>query len=521
MPLKELEVRYTERRSRPFKLFDGAGLFVLVKPNGTKLWRLKYRMNGRENTLCLGQYPSVSLAAARMKRNEAKVKISQGIDPAPTVASSPTPVDAMTFDEVARLWHANREAGLCPAHAQRVWRRMERDVLPIIGGQLIGEITAPIILATVRQVEARGALDISRRLKQGIGQVFRFAIANGWTKDDPSVHLAGALKPKPRVRHMPRVALRDMPALFRAIGDYDGENGPYRREVTRDALTFTLLTWARTSETRFATWGEFEGLAGDEPLWRIPAERMKMHREHIVPLSCQAAELLRRRRFASDEAFVFPGEKAGQPISANTMIFACYRMGYRSKQTCTASAGWLRPGPTKRNAIRRTGSKRRSRTPMRMRFAVRTTARNIWAGGGRCCRTGRTLWIAPSKPAMPSARFYPSSEIAEMSVPLVSFALIRVTKAVTVGTLRKFISNTMLVALASERSGSGQPEATSCSTAKTAVNVGHAASHAIRICRRLARHLVLIRSITPQVPVARQANKQRRNFRPRQLARTR
>jgi integrase len=333
MPLKELEVRYTERRGRPFKLFDGGGLHLIVKPNGAKLWRLKYRMNGRENTLCLGQYPMVSLAAARMKRNEAKVQIGKGIDPAPKAVPEPTPTDTMTFREIAGLWHANREAGLCPAHAKRVWRRMERDVLPVIGEQRIADINAPNILAVVRQVEARGALDVSRRLKQGIGQVFRFAIANGWAKDDPSVHLAGALKPKPRVRHMPRVPLREMPALFRAIRDYDGEDGPYRREVTRDALTFTLLTWARTSETRFATWDEFEGLGGDEALWRVPAERMKMHREHIVPLSRQVTELLRRRRFASDERFVFPGEKSGQPISANTMIFACYRMGYRSKQT--------------------------------------------------------------------------------------------------------------------------------------------------------------------------------------------
>ncbi len=333
MPLKELEVRYTERRSKPFKLFDGGGLFLLVKPNGSKLWRLKYRANGRENTLALGQYPAVSLAAARSKRNAAKVELDRGIDPAPRASANTLKASGQSFAEIARCWHANREAGLCPAHADRVWRRMERDVLPVIGEQAIGSITAPIILSVIRQVEARGALDISRRLKQGIGQVFRFAIANGWAKDDPSVHLLGALKPKPRVRHMPRIALREMPALFRAIRDYDGENGPYRREVTRDALTFTLLTWARTGETRFATWDEFENLAGDEPLWRVPADRMKMHREHIVPLPRQAAELLRRRRFASDEQFVFPGEKAGQPISANTMIFACYRMGYRSKQT--------------------------------------------------------------------------------------------------------------------------------------------------------------------------------------------
>lgn len=333
MPLKELEVRYTERRCKPFKLFDGGGLYLLVKPNGSKLWRLKYRFDGKENVLALGQYPTVSLASARMKRNEAKVQIDKGIDPAPRAAHIKPPADARTFAEVAQSWHQNREAGLCPAHAERVWRRMERDVLPVIGAQFLNEITAPAILAVVRQVEERGAIDISRRLKQGISQVFRFAIANGWAKDDPSLHLLGALKPKPRVRHMSRVALKEMPDLFRAIRDYDGEDVPYRREVTRDALMFTLLTWARTGETRFAQWNEFEGIEADEALWRISAERMKMQREHIVPLSRQATAILRRRQLASNDPFVFPGEKPGQPISANTMIFACYRLGYRSKQT--------------------------------------------------------------------------------------------------------------------------------------------------------------------------------------------
>lgn len=333
MPLKELEVRYTQRRSKPFKLFDGGGLYLLVKPNGSKLWRLKYRANGRENTLSLGQYPVVSLAAARSKRNAAKVELDRGIDPSPRASIGTHKALGQTFAEIARSWHDNRKDGLCEAHAERVWRRMERDVLPVIGQQFIGDVTAPIILAVIRKVEARGALDISRRLKQGIGQVFRFAIANGWAKDDPSVHLLGALKPRPRVRHMPRVALKDMPVLFRAIRDYDGEDGPYRREVTRDALMFTLLTWARTSETRFAKWREFEGLDGDEPLWRVPADRMKMHREHVIPLSRQVAEMLRRRRITTEGELLFPGEKTNQPISANTMIFACYRMGYRSKQT--------------------------------------------------------------------------------------------------------------------------------------------------------------------------------------------
>lgn len=185
----------------------------------------------------------------------------------------------------------------------------------------------------IRVVEARGALDLSRRLKQTAGQVFRFAIANGWAEADPTVPLAGALKPKPRVRHMARVSLSELPSLVQAIADYDGDETPRRREMTRKALTFTLLTWARKREVRFAVWSEFENLDSVEPLWRIPAERMKMEREHLVPLSRQAVTLLRELRAISSYDFVFAGEKPQKPISGNTMIYACYRMGYRGRQT--------------------------------------------------------------------------------------------------------------------------------------------------------------------------------------------
>jgi integrase len=333
MPLKELEVRFVKSRKRPFKLSDGGGLHLLVQPNGSKLWRLKYRFDGRERLLSFGKYPVTSLAIARAKRDEAKALLAGGVDPGAVRHEKAGDQRAQNFEAIARAWHANREAGLNVAHAKRVMSRMERDVFPIIGNRPIVEIKAPDVLALIRRVEARGALDISRRLKQGIGQVFRFAVASGWADSDPTVHLFGALKPKPRVQHMARVPLQELPALVGAIGDYDGEATPRRREITRAALMFTLLTWARTSETRFATWAEFEGLDGPNPLWRIPRERMKTHREHLVPLSHQVVAILRARRAAANSDHVFPGTKLGQPISENTMIYACYRMGYLRRQT--------------------------------------------------------------------------------------------------------------------------------------------------------------------------------------------
>ncbi|APR53889.1 DUF4102 domain-containing protein [Sphingomonas koreensis] len=334
MPLKELEVKYASKRQRPYKLSDGGGLHLLVQPSGSKLWRLKYRFDGKEKLLSFGKYPVVTLAIAREKRNEAKALLDQGKDPAETKKEKKRKRLALErFESIARAWHANRVEGLDPAHAKRVINRMERDVFPIIGDRPVAEITAPEILDMIRLVEARGALDISRRLKQGVSQVFRFAIASGWATIDPTLGLNDALKPKPPVKHMARVSSAEFPALVRAIRDYDGEETPRRREITRDALLFTLLTWVRTSETRFAKWDEFENLDSAEPLWRLSPQRMKMEREHLVPLPPQAVELLRRRRRETNDEFVFPGAKQGKPISENTMIYACYRMGYLGRQT--------------------------------------------------------------------------------------------------------------------------------------------------------------------------------------------
>lgn len=330
MQLTDLEIKYATPRKRPYKLFDGRGLYLLVQPGGTKLWRMKYRFDGKEKVLNFGKYPEVAAAAARQKRTEAKAALKEGIDPGVSLARADAPT---TFEPIARAWHANRAESLDAAHASRVIRRMERDAFPALGARPIDEIDAPEVLDVVRAVEARGALDISRRLKQGISQVFRFAIASGWATADPTVSLNDALKPKPKVRHRARVSLAELPELVSAIRNYDGEADSRRRETTRDAMLFTLLIWARTSETRFCTWDEFEDLGSENALWRISPERMKMEREHLVPLSSQVSEMLLRRKRMSNDRFVFPGEKQGQPISENTMIYACYRMGYLGKQT--------------------------------------------------------------------------------------------------------------------------------------------------------------------------------------------
>jgi integrase len=331
MPIKEMQARNASPADKSYKIADGGGLFLLVQPNGSKLWRMKYRFAGKEKLLSFGAYPAVSLSVARERQRQAKQILSLGKDPMGGVVQLSTPADRK-FEAIATRWHSNRESCLDPAHAARVWSRLERDVFPVIGQMDLREITPPDVLSMIRKIEARGALDISRRAKQCVGQVFQFAIASGWATTDPTTHLRDALKPKPRVQHMGRLSMADLPHFLAKLDRYTEEN-PRRSTVTRNALQLVLLTWVRTNELRYATRAEFEGLGTANPVWRIPAERMKMEREHIVPLSRQAEAIVIDMLAATNELYVFPGNKTDHPLSTNTMIYAIYRLGYISRQT--------------------------------------------------------------------------------------------------------------------------------------------------------------------------------------------
>ena len=331
MPLTENQAKNAKPLERAYKLADSEGLFLLVQPNGAKLWRMKYRFAGKEKLLSFGAYPALGIAAAREKRRAAKALLAEGRDPM-LAKGQVTSEGGDTFFAVASRWHENRKTALDPAHADRVWSRMERDVFPYIGQRPIQEITAPEVLEMIRRIESRGALDISRRAKQGVGQVFQFAIACGLASSDPTANLRGALKPRPRVKHMSRLPLVEFPAFIEKVRDYQ-EEGDRRSAITRDAVMFALLTWVRTKELRLAVKSEFEDLHGKNPLWRIPAARMKMGREHLVPLSAQAAQIARRTISRATGEFLFPGVSADKPLSENTMIYALYRLGYHSRQT--------------------------------------------------------------------------------------------------------------------------------------------------------------------------------------------
>lgn len=330
MPLSDAACRKAKSTDKPQKLTDGGGMYLFVHPKGGRYWRLDYRFDGRRKTLALGVYPDTSLASAREKRAAARTLLAAGSDPGAVkqAAKRKAEVEAESaFEAVARRWHASMVPGWDEGHAARVLSKLERDIFPQFGAKLITSIEAPEVLEALRKVEARGAIDVTKRTRQYIGRIFRFAIAEGIAARDPAADVRGALKAAPKVRHRAKLEAKDVPEFLHQLEAYDGE------EQTQLGLKLIFLTLVRTSELRFAEWSEFD-LDGKEPTWRIPAAKMKMVRDHIVPLPHQALPILERlRKIAGNRPWVLPANTKTGVISENTLLFAIYRMGYHSRLT--------------------------------------------------------------------------------------------------------------------------------------------------------------------------------------------
>jgi integrase len=328
MPLTDTAVRNAKRREKPQKLSDGGGLHLLVNPDGARYWRLAYRYHGRQKTLALGVYPIVSLADARMARDGAKLLLARNIDPSQARKEQKRAARLSadnTFEIVAREWCENQRDGWAALYRDYVMRRLEADVFPEIGSRPIAEIEPPELLAVLRKVEKRGAVEIAKRLRQTVGQVFRYGIVTGRAKRDPSVDLKGALKASGRRAHHKAMPREDLPIFLRALSTYDGE------ARTRLGLHLAVLTFVRTTELRAARWDEVDLETAE---WRIPAERMKMRDPHIVPLSRQAVEIFAElRSIAGQSNYVFPSAGTEGFMSNNTMLFAMYRLGFHGRAT--------------------------------------------------------------------------------------------------------------------------------------------------------------------------------------------
>jgi integrase len=333
MPLTDIRIRTARPRAQAYKLSDGGGMYLLVTPTGAGYWRLDYRFAGKRRTLALGVYPTVTLSTARSRREQARVLLDKQIDPgAAKKATRRTAklAGANTFEAVARKWLEKRRHRLAQRYLALLQARLEADVFPRIGSRPIADIDAPELLEVLRKVEKRGVIETALRLRQLCGQVFRYAIATGRAKNDPSSDLRGALKSPGRSRGHKAMPIDQMPAFLSAVDAYDGE------PRTRLALRLMVLTFARTTELRAALWTEFENLDGKEPLWRIPAERMKMKQEHIVPLAPQAVAVLCELRGLAGSAaspFLFPSASREGFMSNNTMLYAMYRLGYHGRAT--------------------------------------------------------------------------------------------------------------------------------------------------------------------------------------------
>lgn len=329
MPLTNAQVSKASSTGKAYKLWDGGGLFLQITAAGTKSWRMKYMDGGKYRLVTLGKYPQVSLSQARNMRNSIHMARRRGETPVkPKIVNEK--VQELTedsFEVVAKRWFEARKVGWVSSYSSRILSRLEADIFPHLGAKPIGSIEPPELLEVIRRIEARGARVLAGRINATCGQIFRFAIAEGRATRDPSADLRGALSSPTPPKHRAALREKDIPKFLCDLADYDGD------VQTKQALRLTLLTFVRTNEVRFARWSEFEGLDGKEPLWRIPAERMKMSREHLVPLSRQVVELLGSIPRRATEDLLFRGKGKKGVMSENTMIYALYRMGYRSRLT--------------------------------------------------------------------------------------------------------------------------------------------------------------------------------------------
>ena len=340
MPLTDTECKNARAPTdRPFvRLTDGLGLYLEVTAKGSKLWRWKYRFQGKEKRLAVGQYPEVTLAAARRVRDAARLQLADGVDPGQVKQQAKLAGAAeRSFEAVARQWWAGWKVDKSTRYADYVLARLEADAFPEVGAKAIDQLGAPDFVRLARRIESRGAGALARRVLETCAQVMRYAVANGLTDRNPVADFKPSDVLKPRaVQNFARVGAAELPELLRKVMAYDGS------VYTRLAMQLLALTFVRTSELICARWAEFDTEAAE---WTIPADRVGRkgavgkRRPHLVPLSRQALEVLSYLRTArggdpAGTALLFPGDRDKErPMSNNTILKALDRMGYKGRQT--------------------------------------------------------------------------------------------------------------------------------------------------------------------------------------------
>lgn len=319
-------------KGKPYKKFDGGGLYLEVMPNGNKLWRFKYYFQGKEKRFSLGKYPIVTLTNAREKRLQAKRLLDEGIDPSHNKMAQAKLAkrhNNNTFEKLAREWYEKKKDTWSDSHAQNIIYRLERNVFPYIGKMPVVKITPPDVVDMLQVMESRNALEVASRTRQICNQVFRYGIQIGRCENNPVLNLNGALKTRKK-KHFPALDIKDVPDFLDALAR--NEARLYAR--TRRAIRLSLLTFARPGEIRQCRW---EHINLDEAEWIIPGAYMKSGRDHIIPLSTQTVNILLDQHEETGQfqtPWVFPGQvHPKKPMSDGTVNVAIKKLGYHKRMT--------------------------------------------------------------------------------------------------------------------------------------------------------------------------------------------
>ncbi len=326
MALTALAVQKAKSADKAYILKDERGLYLEIPVKGSLRWRIRYWFQGKENRLSLGTYPEISMAEARARRDEIRHQIAHGINPAEARKKHKRQsVGSASFEKVAREWLGKRAHVWSASHTATVLQRLQLNVFPYIGNKDIGEITTPELLAVLRHIEARGALEVGRRVRGMCSMIFRYAISCGLAERDPANDLIGAITP-PRKKHYPSIT--DPKAVGQLLRDMEQCQASH---VVYCALRLAPLVFVRPGELRHAEWSEIDLTAGE---WRIPAHKMKMRTQHIVPLSRQALAILKDiQPLTGAGRYVFPSNRTSErPMSENTIDVAMRRIGYSKEQ---------------------------------------------------------------------------------------------------------------------------------------------------------------------------------------------
>lgn len=323
-----MQIRRAKPEAKAYTLGDGQGLSLLIEPNGSKSWRFRYRFAGKPKMISLGVYPTITLADARSRRDDARKLVAEGKNPSELRKEQKMALQTESensFEKIATEWHQMKSAKWSEGYASDIMEAFQNDIFPYIKARPVGEIKPLELLNVLRKIEKRGALEKMRKVRQRCSEVFRYAIATGRAEFNPAADLSSALEVH-QSNHFPYLKADEIPDFLRALDGYTGSR------LVQIATKLLMITGVRTIELRAAAWSEFDI---DNALWEIPAERMKMRRPHLVPLSIQAIDLLNELKLMTGNyRYVFPGRNdPNKPMSEASINQVIKRVGYEGKLT--------------------------------------------------------------------------------------------------------------------------------------------------------------------------------------------